>query len=276
MIKLSAFTLIKNAIKFDYPIVESVNSLLPFVDEYVINLGDSDDGTKELIYSNFKNNAKVKIFETIWETKHEGTTFFSSQTQNALNKCTGDWCFYLQADEAIHEEYGSKLKELIEIAEKNNKSGITFKYYHFEKTPVLIRKTYEDGFDAYDKELRLFKNDGRLVSFGDAQSFCFVEDLLDSRGPQPALHRIDRFMQSDFYIYHYGYLKDPRKMLEKKIALNEFYKVSHPDRNESIESDSQGNYVFLDDNKLKPFFGSHPSVMARRLENFISIEENNE
>lgn len=276
MPKLSAFTLIKNAIKFDYPIVESINSLLPFVDEYIINLGDSEDGTRELIYDNFGDNPKIVIFESVWETKSEGTTFFSNQTQLALNKCTGDWCFYLQADELIHEEYGNKIREIMNDAEKNDKYGVTFKYYHFEKSPALIRKTYEDGFDAYDKELRLFKNDGRLVSFGDAQSFCFVEDLLDSRGPQPALHRIERFVQSNLYIYHYGYLKHPKKLLEKKKTLSEFYKVTHPDREEVIEEDTDGNYIFLPNNKLKPFYGSHPKAMHSRLENFINIEENNE
>lgn len=273
--KLSAFTLIKNAIKFDYPVIESIDSLLPYVDEYIINLGDSEDGTKELIRNKYGNNEKVFIFEHKWETKENGTAFFSNQTQRALNHCMGDWVFYLQADECVHEDYGKKLKDLVIKAEKEGKVGITFKYYHFEKLPNLIRKTYEDGHDAYDKELRLFKNDGQLVSFGDAQSFCFIEDMLDSRGPQPALHRMERFLESDYYIYHYGYLKNPKKLYEKKKELEEFYKVTHPDRIESINKDDSGNYIFYSMEKLKPFTGTHPSSMKTRLGNFIEIEEQN-
>lgn len=276
MLKLSACTLIKNANKFDYPVVESIKSLLPFVDEYIINVGESDDGTEALIAGNFDHNKKVKLYFTKWETKEFGTSFFSSQTNFAIDKCTGDYIIYLQADEAVHEEYGHKLRALAEEIDQNNKQGATFNYYHFEKAPNLIRKTYKDGYDAYDKEIRLFKNNGQLVSFGDGQSFCFVEDLLDPRGPQPALHRPERFVESDLYIYHYGYLKDPKKLLSKKKELEQFYKVSEPTREEKILGDNKGNYIFSTDDKLKPFLGSHPKVMAHRLGNYISIEENNE
>ena len=47
--KASGFTFIRNAIKNDYPIVEAITSILPLCDEFVVAVGNSKDGTKELI-----------------------------------------------------------------------------------------------------------------------------------------------------------------------------------------------------------------------------------
>ncbi len=262
---ISAFTIIKNAIKFDYPIVESVDSLLPFVDEYIINIGKSDDRTRELLKKKFGQEPKVKMFDSNWEDSSQGTKFFSSQTNLALERCSGDWVFYLQADECIHELNGPKLKDWAERAEAENAQGVTFKYFHFEKNFHLLRPTYTDGGDSYDKEIRFFKNDGRLVSFGDGQSFAFTEDLMDARGPQPALHRPERFVDSPMHIYHYGYVKDPKRLLEKKKHLSDFYNVSEPSRQEKIE-ENDGKYVYRE--KLTTFLGSHPAVMTKRINEF--------
>ena len=86
--------------------------------------------------------------------------------------------FYIQADEVLHEDDGRNLWKWIDRAEKENANGVIFQYNHFARDPWHVKKTYKDGFDFYDKEIRLFKNDNSLISFGDGQSFCFVEDYL--------------------------------------------------------------------------------------------------
>ncbi len=263
---ISAATIISNAIVHDFPIIESINSAIEFVNEYVINLDTKcTDGTNELIKSTFGGNPKVKIIENEWEGKEFGTTFLSSQTNKALNECSKDWILYLQGDELIHEKDGMRMWKWIDRAEREGADGITFKYLHFIKDPQHIRKTYSDGFDAYDKELRLIKNNGRLLSFGDAQSFSYLEDLTDFRGPQPALHRKERFIDSDMEIFHYGWLKDGKKLLNKKKYLDEFYNISEPGRNEQIK-EQDGEYL-IDENSIKEYTEEcgHPDVMLERL-----------
>lgn len=265
--KLSAFTLVKNAIKFDYPIVESVKSLLPFVDEYVINVGRSEDGTEVLIGKNFAFNPKIKLFTADWEGAEYGVAFFASQTNLALEHCSGDWAFYLQADECIHENDGPKVRNWVERAEAEGAIGVTCNYKHFEKSPGLLRKTYADGADAYDKEIRIIKNNGSLLSFGDAQGFCTLEDFMDPRGPQTFMHHPDKYIESSIDIYHYGYLKNPKVMLRKKKYLSEFYDVSEPSRKEAIP-EKNGEYVYSEN--LKPFNGTHPKVMSERIRSFTN------
>ena len=49
--RISGFTIVRNAVKFNYPAVESIKSILPICDEFIVNVGDCEDETLELIKS---------------------------------------------------------------------------------------------------------------------------------------------------------------------------------------------------------------------------------
>ncbi len=257
-------------IRFDYPVIESINSLLPYVDKYVINVGISDDGTLELIQSNFGDNKNVKISSYEWEQKEHGTTFFSSQTNNALAELDTDWAMYLQADEVLNSEDAKKVRNWVDRAEREGLLGVTCNYLHFEKDYNHLRKSYKNGGDAYDKEVRIVKNNLGVISFGDAQGFCTVEDYFDHRGPQTIMHRPELLADSTINIYHYGYIKNPKVMLDKKKYLAEFYDISEPGRKEKIP-EVDGGYKYSDD--LIEFTGKHPEVMENRIGKFNSTRE---
>jgi len=44
-VKVSGFTFIRNAVRYQFPVVECIRSVLPMVDEFVVAVGDSEDGT---------------------------------------------------------------------------------------------------------------------------------------------------------------------------------------------------------------------------------------
>lgn len=256
--KLSAFTIIKNATKFQYPVVESIKSLEPFVDEYVVNLGDSEDDTDKLIYDNFGSNPKFKIFKSTWEGKDQGMAFFRNQTNLALAQCTGDWCFYLQADECVHEDEMKNIRDIIEGVDTNGNGhdAILFNFLHFEKNYSKLKKTYSEGFDAYEQEVRLLKNNGHIKSVGDAMGFG----------------GIIRPILSDKHIYHYGYVKDPKTMLDKKLYLKDFYfqDPSFTDEMRVLENGkirSEGD-KYKYSRQLNNFTGTHPSSMQERIKLF--------
>ena len=62
--KVSGFTFFKNGEILGYPFLESIKSVLPILDEFVIAVGNSDDNTLQKIKS-IKNN-KIRIIETQW------------------------------------------------------------------------------------------------------------------------------------------------------------------------------------------------------------------
>jgi hypothetical protein len=63
--KISGFTIIKNAVLNDYPVVEAILSVLPVVDEMIVSIGDSEDETEALIRS--IGNPKIKIIYSVWD-----------------------------------------------------------------------------------------------------------------------------------------------------------------------------------------------------------------
>src|SRR6476469_1704810 len=134
---ISGFTLVRNGTQFGYSYLESLRSLLPVVDELVINVGIGDDDTLTRLqaFAASEGAGKVKLFESRWPLdapeKRRSGLILSEQTNLALDRCTGDWCVYLQADEVFHE------KDLFTLAERMRRfdavsdvEGLLFDYLH--------------------------------------------------------------------------------------------------------------------------------------------------
>src|SRR5437867_8889332 len=116
--KISGFTFCRNMVRYDYPIVESIRSILPIVDEFVVNVGRCDDGTLERIHS--IGDPKIRLVESVWdETLRKDGLIYSQQTNIALSQCTGDWAFYLQADEVVHERDLPRILEAVALNHRN-------------------------------------------------------------------------------------------------------------------------------------------------------------
>ena len=105
--KVSGFTIVRNGVKLQYPMIQSIGSILPICDEFIVNVGDSDDGTLDMVKS--ITSPKIRIIQTKWDMS-QGPTVLSEQTNIALKHCKGDWAFYLQTDEIIHEADLPKIK----------------------------------------------------------------------------------------------------------------------------------------------------------------------
>jgi glycosyltransferase involved in cell wall biosynthesis len=251
--KVSGLTICRNAVRFDYPIVEVIRSALPIVDEFIVNVGQSDDGTLDLVRS--IGSDKVRIIESTWDDSMQtGGLLFSHETNKALARCSGDWALYLQADEVLHErDYARILRSLREHLMDPTVLGFTFRYLHF----------YGDYWTCnpwfYHRAVRVIRNNGQMESCGDAVGFWLKAD----QGYLQTTHQ-DRLRPSGGTIYHYGWVKAPRVLLEKfryQVARH------HGDRPgpEQGRMLAKEEYEFGDYAIMKNFWGAHPSVMAQRL-----------
>ena len=111
--KISAFTFIKNGQILGYPFVQSIQSILPIVDEFVINVGESEDNTLALIKS--IANPKIRIIESLWNHKMQDRGYvYGQQKMIAQFNCSGDWAFYIEGDEVYHEKDLEKIRESME------------------------------------------------------------------------------------------------------------------------------------------------------------------
>ncbi|MEI9908456.1 MAG: hypothetical protein WDO71_01555 [Bacteroidota bacterium] len=110
--------------KYDYPVTASIRSLLPLVDEMIVNLGDSEDNTNELIGSLASD--KLKFIHSVWDKNlREGGKVLAVETDKAMDAVSpdADWLFYIQADEVIHEKYLPVVREAMEKYKDDERGG---------------------------------------------------------------------------------------------------------------------------------------------------------
>ncbi|MCX7725866.1 MAG: glycosyltransferase [Chitinispirillaceae bacterium] len=244
---ISGFTFARNVDKLGYPVSESIRSILPICDEFIIALGkgDSDDSTEKIIEE--INEPKIKIINTEWKDldKLRGS-IYSQQTNLALSNCKGKWCFYLQADEVVHEKYLPEIINACEYFLNNHKvDGFLFKYKHFwgDYNHYIISHKW------YQREIRIIRNHKDIISIGDAQSFKY------KNGKKiPAV-------QLDAEIFHYGYVRDPRKILTRISTIEKIYHGSGT----KIPQENMEYYDYGSLAKLPVYSGEHPAVMKERI-----------
>lgn len=251
--KVSGFTFCRNMIKYDFPIVESIHSILPIVDEYIINVGKSEDDTLQLIQS--IRDSKIRIVESVWdESLRKDGLILSQQTNIALKHCTGDWAFYLQADEAVHEEDLPGLVQTMKMAIANpDILGLSFRYLHFYGDYYSVNPWF------YRRAVRIIRNNGTLESFGDAVGFC------DKRTGE-FLHPKDRkrCLPSGARIFHYGYVKNPKVMVEKiRYQASRYHGDQLPQDQAKQLAKDQFDFDLYE--IMQELRGSHPKVMQERI-----------
>lgn len=245
--KIAGFTFIRNALKYDYPVVEAIQSILPLCDKVFVAVGNSEDETLELIQSIDKE--KIVVIPTIWDDSlREGGRVLAEETNKAMDAIPSDydWCFYMQGDEAIHEKYLPIVKNaMTKYLNNKNVEGLLFKYHHFYGSYEYVG----DAPNWYRREIRVIRNDKSIRSYKDAQGFRKNNQKLNVK-------------LIDAYIYHYGWVKNPLKQVEKALNFNKYW---HSD--DWVENNKQTFEMFdySEIDSLAVFTGTHPQVMSNRI-----------
>jgi hypothetical protein len=248
--KIAGFTIIRNALKYDYPVVEAITSILPLCDAFYVGVGNSDDGTRQLIASIASD--KIKIIDTVWDDAlREGGKILSVETNKVFDAIPPefDWCFYIQSDECVHEDDLPKLKDVM-LQYKNDLTvdGLLFEYRHFYGQYNYIGI----GRRWYKHEIRIIKNNKNIRSYKDAQGFRTRDG------------KKLRVKKTGAFIYHYGWVKPPKAQQAKQES---FHKMWHDDAwmKTNIPATEEFDYSNID--LLEIYKGSHPKVVAQRIKN---------
>ena len=246
--KVAGFTIIRNAIKYDYPVVEAITSILPLCDEFIVAVGNSEDETLQLIKS--INSPKIKIIETVWDDAlRQGGQVLAIETNKAFDAISADtdWCFYIQSDECVHEKHLASIKEAMQKYKDDKQvDGLLFNYVHFYGTYNYVGNSRR----WYRKEIRIIRNDKAIRSYKDAQGFRKTDNSKLNVKPISA------------EIYHYGWVKPPKAQQAKQ---ENFHKMWHDDEwmKKNIAEVEEFDYSQID--SLEEFKGTHPSVMKQRV-----------
>ena len=245
---VSGFTIVRNAVKFDYPVVESIRSVLPLVDEFIVLVGNSDDETRKCIEQ--IGSEKLRIFDSVWDDSlREGGRVLAVETDKAqaLIRKDADWAIYIQADELLHQDDYSNIRQAMEFAlAKPEIEGLLFDYTHFYGDYRFVA----DSRKWYRHEIRIIRPHVSIQSWKDAQGFRKHGRKL-------------RVISAQARVFHYGWVKPPEKQQAKQ---QHFHKMWHDDTwmDKHIPKVEAFDYGQID--SVAFFTGTHPAVMQARVD----------
>jgi glycosyltransferase involved in cell wall biosynthesis len=240
-LKISGFSIVRNSCKYNYPVCEAIQAVLPICDEFIVNVGDSEDGTLELVQS--LREPKIRIIRARWEAGQK-PDLLSYQTNLALKECRGDWAFYVQADEIIHEEDLIRLKNLMKRHLEDGTDAFRFKWLHFFGSYYR----YRIDFGWFQKQDRIVRNNGQIESCVDAWAFR-------RKDGKPL-----RIVKTDCLLYHYGWVQPGDVMTQRRVNAENIYAGPF-----LTPEERKQDYDYGDLNRFPAYLGSHPKVMQERI-----------
>ena len=246
--KISAFTFIKNGQILGYPFIQSIQSVLPIVDEFVINVGESEDETLSLIES--ISSSKIRIIKSKWNDSMKDRGYvYGQQKMIAQFNCTGDWAFYIEGDEIYHEDDLSQIQSAMQNYLKDpSVEALVFDFYHFYGNA----NTYLDSPGWYRSEARVIKNSVR--SYAPDGLFWVVLDQ-NKKGRYPRAKHIG------VNCYHYGWGRSEEEMNLKSQKVQKYWGKDYV----KVDYSQINSMIF------KEFRGSHPKIIQSWLPKDIGI-----
>lgn len=259
--KVVGFTIVRNALKYDYPVLESIASILPLCDEVLVSVGKSDDDTLNLIKG--IPGSKIKIMETTWDDNiRTSGMVLANETNKAKDAVSSDadWLIYIQADEVLHERgIEAARNAMLKWKDDSTVQGLLFNYKHFYGSYSYLMEPYSHW---YTKEIRIIRNLPNIQSYRDAQGFRFYKNLTSDNKSVGAAGLKLKVKQIDADIFHYGWVKNP---YIQKRKWDDFQKLWHNDQWISKNASNSQHFDYSNIASFSKFAGTHPAVMAARI-----------
>jgi hypothetical protein len=247
---ISGFSYARNADTLGYPFIESIRSILPICDEFIIAVGKGNPGDKTCEMINAINDPKIQIIDTEWNIGDDRPLHhvFREQTDIALRECKGNWCFHIQIDEVVHENDLALIKTACGKYLQNPRvEGMLLEWYHFwgDYNHLQVHHRY------FAREIRIIRNCIGVSSWGDSQSFRINSRKL-------------AVVSLAAHIYHYAMTRHPRLMRIKQQEADKIYdgvaRATQQDQADVLD------YDYGPMNRYQIFKGTHPLLMRERIE----------
>jgi hypothetical protein len=236
VVKVSGFTIVRNAIKLDFPVEASIRSILPICDEVVVNVGRSEDETLERVRS--IGDPKIRILETEWDMSRRNSVL-GLETHRAMQACIHPWGVYIQADEVLHERGAAELADAILRYDSDERvEGLLVRYVHFY-----------GGFDTIATHRRWYRREVRAVRLAPELDVRPYQGAQGFRvGPE---HRKIRARLTSAEMFHYGWARPSQALREKRDLGRTMYPWRDADTSRPLLAWMPG---------IRRFTGSHPAV----------------
>lgn len=240
--RVSGFTFLKNGQMLGYPFIQSIESILPIVDEFIIALGPCDDETEAMLLA--MNEPKLKIIHTQWNEKMKDRGYvYGQQKMIAQFNSTGDWVFYLEADEVVHEDDLKNIQSAMHTyLDDDEVEALVFDYLHFYGN----KNSYLWSPGWYRRAPRILKNSIRSYA-PDGLFWLVLDKNKVGRYPKAAL--------ANATMYHYGWIRSEEEMNTKSRQVQQYWDKVH----------QKIDYSQINQNIIHEFKGTHPHNMLEWL-----------
>ena len=254
--KIAGFTYVRNGFDYGVPFLESIQSVLPICETFVVAVGDSTDGTREAIEQ--LNSPKIKIIDTIWDMNlREGGKVFAQQANIALDQVHADWCLHIQSDEVFHENDLDKIVAAIDTYNEDKRvEGFILPFIHFWGGYDHIRNTRR----VHNFEIRLFRNHIGVRSYRDSQGFRKYQSFEAYENGTEKGEKL-KVKKIDATVYHYTGIRSPDAYAKKVAMFQSYYNTAEGLDKMMASHDFQMHSV----DRTIPFTGSHPAIMHAKV-----------
>lgn len=244
--KVSGFSFVRDALRLGYPVEESIRSALPLCDEFIVAVGQGDDGTLERLQA--MDEPKLRLIETCWNEQARQHGFvYGQQKMIAQYNCTGDWAFYLEADEVLHEaELEATHAAMRRYLEDREVEALVFDYHHFYGSPDHVMNTAR----VYRRAARIIRNDIRTIA-PDGLYWAVIKDRTWYGSRNKRRNRYPLAAPTGTHIYHYGNCRHERYLKRKAEIVNQYWQDGGWD----------DHYGDVDADTVVPFHGDHPAII---------------
>jgi hypothetical protein len=242
VVKISGFTIVRNAIKLDFPVEASIRSILPVCDEVVVNVGRSEDETLDLVRS--ITDPRLRILETEWDMSRRNTVL-GAETLRAMKACSYPWGIYIQADEVLHEAGAAELAAAVRACDTDPRvEGLLVRYLHFY-----------GGFQTVATHRRWYRREVRAVRLDPSLDIRPYQGAQGFRvGPE---HRKIRARLTCAQMFHYGWARPAHALREKRELGKTMYPWRNADERLPLLAWIPG---------IRRFDGDHPAVARAWIE----------
>lgn len=249
---LSAYSYLKNGLRFDYPFRESILSVIDWVDEMVIGVAtDCEDETLAELQALARSHPKLRIFASeVWrQNRGQEGEVIRLAAEEAMRQCRGEWLWHVQADEVYHEADLPRLKAELLSPAAQGVSAYRFRVLHFygDYQTLIGENAQEIGW--YQRCIRLTRR-GQTQHIKDAWTQILSPEALGET------------RDLDIRIFHYGHVRLPEAMRLKSSYMEQLY-APLPD---DFEVCAPGEYVYdrVPRPYLRNFRDTHPQTMRGR------------
>lgn len=251
-VKISAYMIIRDGIKYGFPFTQSIAAAAKVADEVIVVDGGSADGTFEALEKMKATTVpNMQVYRHVWDAE-KNPTLFGDEKTHARRICKeGNFLLQLDADEFIHEPYPGALKELIrQHGDEDVLDLPVINFYGDGQTIRLERMSWKWRVSRNDANIihgvhaqaRMVGEDGRVVmdkNVTDGCEYIYSDSLMlamnkvvfptdyekshqaalaDESKRQAHADYLAKFVKEHCLVFHYSWLD-----LERKQRNGEFW-----------------------------------------------------